>query len=256
MTEGAIGYAVNGAVATITLDRPGKANAMTQAMADALHDTCRRADRDPAVRVVVLAGAGRHFSAGSDIGGLGEFPSPWEYRARQDYCSAVLGLRKPAIAMVNGAAYGGGLEMALSCDIRVASTAARFAAPEVKLGWVGGGGASQLLPRLCGYGHAALLLLTGDPVDAHEALRLGIVQRVAEPDQLEATTLAVAEAIAANGPIGVQAAKAALRAALSSDLATGMQMEEELIALCLGTEDAREGMAAFFEQRPPEFKGR
>jgi enoyl-CoA hydratase/carnithine racemase len=256
MTDGSIGYAQRGAVATITLDRPDKANAMTQAMADALHDTCRRADRDQSVRVVVLTGAGRHFSAGSDIGALADFPTPWEYRARQDYCSAVLSLRKPAIAMVNGAAYGGGLELALSCDVRVASAVARFAAPEVKLGWVGGGGASQLLPRLCGYGNAALLLLTGDPVDAAEALRLGIVQRVAEPDELESVTLAVAEAIAANGPIGVQAAKAALRAALSTDLATGMQMEEELIALCLGTEDAREGMAAFFEKRPPEFQGR
>ena len=250
MSDGGIGYELRGSIALITLDRPGKANAMTQAMADALHEACRRADGDGAVRVVVLTGAGRHFSAGSDIGGLEDFPTPWDYRSRQDYCSAVLGLRKPAVAMVNGAAFGGGLEMALSCDIRVASTAARFAAPEVKLGWVGGGGASQLLPRLCGYGNAALLLLTGDPIGAEEAQRLGIVQRVAEPDGLEA------EAIAANGPIGVQAAKAALRAALSTDLATGMQMEEELIALCLGTEDAREGMAAFFEKRPAEFRGR
>jgi enoyl-CoA hydratase/carnithine racemase len=256
MTDGTIGYEQRGAVALITLERPDKANAMTQSMADALHEACRRADADGSVRVVVLTGAGRHFSAGSDIGSLDLFDSPWAYRNRVDYCDAVLALRKPAIAMVNGAAFGGGLEMALSCDIRVASTAARFAAPEVKLGWVGGGGASQLLPRLCGYGNAALLLLTGEPVDAHEALRLGIVQRVAEPEELEPATFGLAEQIAANGPIGVQAAKAGLRAALSSDLATGMQTEEELIALCLGTEDAREGMSAFFEKRAPEFKGR
>jgi enoyl-CoA hydratase/carnithine racemase len=256
VSDGAIGYEQRGAVVLLTLQRPDKANAMTQTMADALHAECRRADADASVRVVVLTGAGKHFSAGSDIGSLESLPSPWDYRARLDYCDAVLGLRKPSIAMVNGAAFGGGLEMALSCDIRVASSAARFAAPEVKLGWVGGGGASQLLPRLSGYGNAALLLLTGDPVDAQEALRMGLVQKVAEPGDLEAETFALAERIAANGPIGAQAAKAALRAALSTDLSTGMQMEEELIALCLGTDDAREGMSAFLEKRPPEFKGR
>jgi enoyl-CoA hydratase/carnithine racemase len=256
MSDGTIGYEQRGAVALLTLERPDKANAMTQAMADALHEACRRADGEGSVRVVVLTGAGRHFSAGSDIGSLDLFESPWAYRSRVDYCDAVLALRKPAIAMVNGAAFGGGLEMALSCDVRVASTSARFAAPEVKLGWVGGGGASQLLPRLCGYGNAALLLLTGEPVGAEEALRLGIVQRVIAPEELEEATFALAAQIAANGPIGTQAAKAALRAALSSDLATGMQTEEELIALCLGTEDAKEGMSAFFEKRAPEFKGR
>ena len=168
----------------------------------------------------------------------------------------MLGLRKPAIAMVNGAAYGGGLEMAISCDIRVASTAARFAAPEVKLGWLGGGGASQLLPRICGLGNASLILLTGDPVDAAEALRIGLVQRVAEPEELEAVTFELAERIAANAPIGVQAAKAAARASLSTGLEAGMQYEEELITVCLGTEDRHEGIAAFLEKRPPEFRGR
>lgn len=256
MTEGAIVYEQRASAALITLQRPDKANAMTQAMADALHAECRRADGDATVRVVVLTGAGKHFSAGSDIGSLESFPTPWDYRARLDYCDAVLALRKPSIAMVNGAAFGGGLELALSCDIRVASTSARFAAPEVKLGWVGGGGASQLLPRLVGYGNAALLLLTGDPLEAGDALRIGLVQQVTEPEELEAQTFALADRIAANGPIGTQAAKAALRVALSTDLATGMQMEEELIALCLGTEDAREGMSAFLEKRPPEFKGR
>jgi enoyl-CoA hydratase/carnithine racemase len=256
VAEGRIDYERRGAVAFITLNRPEKANAMTAAMTSALHEACRRADADDQIRVAVLTGAGKTFSAGSDIGALGQYETPWEYRTREDYCDAVLGVRKPAIAMVNGAAYGGGLEMALSCDIRVASMSARFAAPEVKLGWVGGGGASQLLPRLCGYGNAALILLTGEPVDAAEALRIGLAQRVVEPEQLEAETFALAKAIAANGPLGTQAAKAALRAALSTDLATGMQMEEELIALCLGTEDAKEGIAAFLEKRLPTFKGR
>ena len=229
---------------------------MTPAMAEELHRLCARANADGSVRVVVLTGAGRTFSAGSDIGTLGEYESPWAFRARRDYCDAVLGLRKPAIAMVNGAAYGGGLEMAISCDIRVASAAARFAAPEVKLGWLGGGGASQLLPRICGLGDASVLLLTGAPIDAAEALRIGLVQRVAEPDELEAVTFDLAEQIAANAPIGVRAAKAAARASLSMPLDAGMQYEEELITVCLGTEDRREGIAAFLEKRPPVFGGR
>ena len=256
MGEGTIDYEQRGAIALITLSRPEKANAMTPGMADELHQACARADADGSVRVVVLTGAGRTFSAGSDIGTLDQYESPWAYRRRRDYCDAVLGLGKPAIAMVNGAAYGGGLEMAISCDLRVASTAARFAAPEVKLGWLGGGGASQLLPRICGLGNASLLLLTGDPVDAVEAHRIGLVQRVAEPEELEAVTFGLAERIAANAPIGVQAAKAAARASLSVGLEAGMQYEEELITVCLGTEDRHEGIAAFMEKRPPAFRGR
>jgi enoyl-CoA hydratase/carnithine racemase len=256
MGEGMIGYEQREAVALITLSRPEKANAMTQAMAEGLHEACHRADADGSVRVVVLTGEGKTFSAGSDIGSLEGFESPWAYRNRIDYCDAVLALRKPAIAMVNGAAFGGGLELALSCDIRVASVSARFAAPEVKLGWLGGGGASQLLPRLCGYGNAAAMLYTGAPVDAQEALRTGLVQRVAEPEALEAATLELANEIAANAPIATQAAKAALRRAMSVSLEAGMDYENELITVCLATDDSREGMKAFFEKRQPAFAGR
>lgn len=256
MEDGTVTLEQRGAVALVTLDRPLKANAVTEPMARALHVACRNVDADPSVRVVVLRGAGRHFSAGSDIGSLDDFTTPWDYRNRVDYCDAVLGLRKPAIAMIDGAAYGGGLELALSCDIRVASTRARLAVPEVKLGWVGGGGASQLLPRLAGYGNAALMLLTGDPVDASEALGMGIVQRVVEVDELEAATMSLASAVAANAPIGVEAAKAALRRSLSVSLEAGMDYENELITVCLATEDAREGRAAFLEKRAPEYRRR
>ena len=256
MSAGRVRYEERSGVATITLSRPDKANAMTQAMADELHRHCGQADADASVRVVVLTGEGRHFSAGSDLSSLELFESPWDYRNRVDYCDAVLALRKPAIAMVNGAALGGGLEMALSCDIRVASATARFGAPEVKLGWVGGGGASQLLPRLCGYGNAAVILLTGDPVDAEEAHRLGLVQLVAAPEKLERATLDLAERIAANAPIATQAAKAALRRSLSASVEAGMDYENELITVCLGTQDRHEGIRAFFEKRPPAFEGR
>jgi enoyl-CoA hydratase/carnithine racemase len=256
MAEGAIGVEHHDGVAVVTLDRPDKANAVTQAMADALHDACGELDADPDVRVVVLRGAGKHFCAGSDIRALEDFPTPWEYRNRVDYCDAVLGLRKPSIAMVGGAAYGGGLELAISCDIRVASTTARFAAPEVKLGWVGGGGASQLLPRLCGYGNAALLLYTGDPIDGEEARRIGLVQQLVEPEGLEEAALTVARAIAGNAPIATQAAKAALWRSFSVGMEAGMDYENELITVCLGTDDSREGIAAFAEKRQPVFQGR
>lgn len=256
MSEGTIGYERRGAIALITLSRPEKANAMTPRMASDLYEVCRGADADAEVRVVVLTGAGKAFCAGSDIDSLDSYVSPWEYRNREDYCDAVLGLRKPAIAMVNGAAYGGGLEMALSCDIRIAATTARFAAPEVKLGWLGGGGASQLLPRVCGYGNAALMLYSGEPVDAQEAQRIGLVQRVVTPEELESRTMELADGIAANAPIATQAAKAALWRALSVGIDAGMAYENELITVCLGTDDSREGIAAFFEKRAPSFKGR
>ncbi len=256
MSDGRIDFEQRGGVAIITLARPDKANAMTQAMTDELHAHCRRADADASVRVVLLAAAGKHFCAGSDLSSLELFDTPWDYRNRVDYCDAVLALRKPAVAMVNGAALGGGLEMALSCDVRVASTSARFGAPEVKLGWVGGGGASQLLPRLCGYGNAAVILLTGEPIDAAEAHRLGIVQVLAAPEELQSTALGLAERISANAPIATQAAKAALRRSLSSSIEAGMDYENELIAVCLGTQDRHEGIRAFFEKRTPAFEGR
>jgi enoyl-CoA hydratase/carnithine racemase len=255
-SAGTVEYERRGSVALITLARPDKANSLTQAMADRLWEHCRTADEDAEVRVVVLTGAGRHFSAGSDINSLDDYASAWEYRNRRDYCTAVLELRKPAIAMVNGAAFGGGLELAISCDIRLASTAARFAAPEIRLGWIGGGGASVLLPRLIGYGNAARLLLTGAPVEAHEAHTLGLVQRVVEPDELERATFELAEEIATNAPIALEAMKSSMRAALSIPVAEGMDYEEALIAICLGSEDRHEGIAAWREQRAPRFKGR
>lgn len=244
-----------GRIGWITIDRPEKANAVTTSMAVELHRLCAEADHDPELRVVVLAAAGDTFSAGSDISSLEEYDSPWAFRSRLDYCDAILNLRKPAIAAVNGAAFGGGLEMAISCDIRIAASTARFAAPEVSLGWIGGGGASQLLPRICGHGDAARILLTGEPVDAETALRIGLVQAVVEPQELIEETASLAERIAANAPIATQAAKAAARAALSVPLTDGMRYEEELVAVCMGSADRAEGIDAFFAKRPPRFQG-
>ena len=173
-------FSVEGQVATIVLDRPAKLNAVTPAMADEIVAACRRCDADPEIRAVVLTGAGeRAFCAGSDVAELDSYESAWAFRSRDDYCDAVRALRTPAVCAVNGLAYGGGLELALSCDVRLAASHATFAAPEIKLGWIGGGGMTYLLTHSIGASNAAQMVLTGDPVDAERALRMSLVSELA-----------------------------------------------------------------------------
>lgn len=254
--DGSIGYSSSGHVATISLDRPAKANAVTPDMALSLFRAFERADADDRIRAIILTGAGKTFSAGSDITTLARYESPWHFRARRDYCDAVLSCRKPVIAAVNGAAFGGGLEMAISCDVRIAAESARFAAPEVGLGWLGGGGASQLLPRLIGSGAASWLLMSGEAMSAESALACGLVQRLVPDAELQQVAVDMAESISLNAPIAVQAAKAAIRASHSMSLTDGMQYEEELLAVCMWTNDRHEGVSAFSERRRPNFGGR
>ena len=161
MTDGRIGYEVQDFVATLTLDRPDKLNAATGAMSSRLLELIPQIDADPDVRVVVVTGTGRSFSVGSDISELDRYDTPWAFRNRRDYCDALRAMRTPAIAAVNGYAFGGGLEMALSCDIRLAATTAAFAAAEIKLGWIGGGGVTALLSASVAASDAATMLLTG-----------------------------------------------------------------------------------------------
>ncbi|HEY5351033.1 MAG TPA: enoyl-CoA hydratase/isomerase family protein, partial [Streptosporangiaceae bacterium] len=152
---------VRGHVAELTIDRPAKLNAFTPPMTGALAGHVARLNDDPEIRVVILTGTGRAFCAGSDIAGLDDYATPWQFGNRPDYCDAIRALRKPVIAAVNGYALGGGLELALGCDIRLAAGPATFAAPEIKLGWIGGGGMSALLAHSIGPGNAAVMLLTG-----------------------------------------------------------------------------------------------
>jgi enoyl-CoA hydratase/carnithine racemase len=171
-----------GHVGVITLNRPAKLNAVTQEMSDALVGLARFCNDSDDVRAVVLTGAGdRAFCVGSDIAELDRYATPWAFRNREDYCDSLKVLRKPVIAAVNGYALGGGLETALICDIRLASTTATFAAAEVKLGWIGGGGMSALLDRSIGPSNASVMLMTGDPVDAERALAWGLVSEVLAP---------------------------------------------------------------------------
>ena len=255
LTDGRIGYEVVDHVATLTLDRPDKLNAATREMSRRLLELIPEIDADPDVRVVVVTGSGRSFSVGSDITELDRYPTPWAFRNRLDYCDALRSMRTPAIAAVNGYAFGGGLEMALSCDIRLAASTARFAAAEIKLGWIGGGGVSALLHHSVSASDAALLLLTGDPIDADEALRMGLVSRVLPPDDLLPAAQELAAQVAARPPIAAQAAKANLRAAMSMGLEAAIQYERELQAVAMGTTDAAEGRRAFAERRPGAFAG-
>jgi enoyl-CoA hydratase/carnithine racemase len=243
-------------VAVITIDRPAKLNSVTTAMSAQLLAAVHRLDGKD-VRVAVLTGAGeRAFCVGSDIGEVDEYADPWTFRNRRDYCDALRAIRKPVIAAVNGYAYGGGLELALSCDIRLASTNASFAAAEIKLGWIGGGGVSALLTASVSASDAALLLLTGDPVDAAEAQRIGLVSRVYEPAALLPAARELAATIAARPPVAAESAKANLLAARSMGLEPAIQYERELQAICMATADAAEGRRAFAEKRPARFIGR
>jgi enoyl-CoA hydratase len=242
---------VTDAVATIVIARPEKLNSVTQEMSDALVQAVEWCNESDDVRALVLTGAGdRAFCAGSDITTLDKYPTPWDFRNRADYCDAIRALRKPVIAAVNGYAFGGGLETALSCDIRLASSTATFAAPEIKLGWIGGGGMSTFLAHSIGPSNAALMLLTGDPIDAARAERWGLVSEVTAPEDLLARATELARIIATRPPIAAETAKTNLRAAFNLPQDQAIEYERDLQTICFATDDAHEGRRAFAERRP------
>lgn len=247
----------DGAVGIITFNRPEKLNAVTPEMADALVAAVTRFNADDAIRCVILTGAGpRAFCAGSDIRTLDDYDTPWNFRNRPDYCDAIRALLKPSIAAVNGYAFGGGLETAMTCDIRIAADTASFAAPEIKLGWIGGGGMAVNLAHAVGPSNAALMIMTGDPIDAQQAERWGLVSRVVPQAELMPEAIAIATAIAARAPIAAETAKLNLRAAWDRSLEDAISYERDLQAICFATEDAREGRAAFKDKRMPVFRRR
>ena len=244
-------------VAVVTLNRPQKLNSVTQEMSDALVEIAGWANDSDEVRVLVLTGAGeRAFCAGSDIRSLDKYATPWDFRNREDYCDALRLLRKPVIAAVNGYAFGGGLETAMTCDIRLASTTASFAAPEIKLGWIGGGGMSTFLAHSIGASNAALMLMTGDPIDAERALAWGLVSELVEPDALLERAIELGRTIASRPPIAAETAKANLRAAYNLPQDAAIAYERDLQTVTFATDDAAEGRAAFAEKRPGVFHRR
>jgi len=252
--SGHIELTITDGIGQIVLARPDKHNAITRDMARELRRICLEVDDNDAIRVATITGAGeRAFSAGSDLNGLADLSDLWAFRNRVEYAAAVRDVRKPVIAGLKGWVLGGGMEMALGADIRIAGKSAKIGGPEVTRGWVGGGGASQMLPRLVGYGHAMRMLLTGDPVDAEAALRIGLVEEVVEDTAVVARITELAAKIAALSPIAVQATKAAVRAALSTPLEAGIRYENEIHVICMADKDRLEGIKAFQEKRPGKF---
>lgn len=248
---------VDGAVATLTLNRPEKLNSVTPEMSDALVELIEWADAAEEIRALVLTGAGsRSFCAGSDIRSLDKYATPWEFRNRTDYCDAIRAARKPVVAAVNGYAFGGGLETAMSCDIRIAARTASFAAPEIKLGWIGGGGMAAFLTQSAGSSNAALMLMTGDPVDAETALRWGLVSELTDGEALLGRAQGIARVIASRPPIAAETAKANLRAAVNMTQDEAIRYERDLQTVAFATEDATEGRAAFAAKRAGVFHRR
>ncbi len=251
-----IALAVDDYIAVITIDRPSKLNAMTPAMAADLVTAVRYCNDSDDVRAVVLTGAGaKSFSVGSDITALDSYSTPWDFRNRTDYCDAIRRLLKPTIAAVNGYALGGGLETALSCDIRIASSTAKFGAPEVKLGWIGGGGMTAFLSSAAGPSNAALMLMTGDPIDAQRALDWHLVSEVVAPQDLLEHAIAIARTIATRAPIAAETAKVNLRAAANMSEDQALEYERDLQTICFATDDAAEGRRAFAENDHPASGG-
>jgi enoyl-CoA hydratase/carnithine racemase len=256
MTE-EVRFEIDGHVALIMLNRPHKLNAVTPAMADAIIGAVTECNRSDEVRCVIVTGAGdRAFCVGSDIGELDAYETPWQFRNRPDYCDAIRLLNKPSLAAINGYCLGGGLETALSCDIRLASTNAQFAAPEIKLGWIGGGGMAAHLVHSIGHSNAALMIMTGDPIAAECALSWGLVSEVVEPVDLLTRARSIALTITSRAPIAAETAKLNLKAAFSMPMDKAIEYERDLQTICFATEDAREGRLAFKEKRPPFFRRR
>lgn len=252
--DGAVTVTMHGPVAELLLDRPAKHNAVTPAMAAAIAEAARAIDADDAARVVLLRGAGeRAFCAGSDLNSLAAYPSTWHFRNRVEYATAIRNIRKPVIAALQGWTLGGGAEMALGADIRIAADGTRFGFPEVTRGWVGGGGASQMLPRMIGAARAMRMLMTGDSIEAAEAQSLGLFDQVVPPAELLTTAKALAEKIAGFSPVAVQSVKASVRMAMEAPLTAGLLYENEMNVLCFSAGDHLEGIRAFAEKRGAAF---
>lgn len=257
MTEEAIHWEVAGGIARIVIDRPAKLNTMTPAMGQKLSTLVQRVNGDDEIRVVILSGTGeRAFSAGSDVSALDAYGSNWQLRNRVDYARAIWAMRKPVMSKIRGYCIGGGLEMALMSDLRYCDETAQFGAGEIKLGWHGGAGNTQLLPRVTGPGIALEMLLTGDLISADEALRVGLVQRIYPSADLDENVEAIAERISRSAPIAAELAKHLVRISQSTSLDVGLAYENDTFTYCFTTEDSQEGRQAFAEKRPPNFRGR
>jgi len=248
------------AIAWVTLNRPAAMNAINEDMRRDLPQAMRAAEADPDTHVIVIHGAGeRAFCVGADVKEFRAVDSPVGYRQSRVYEHWIAPFdqaTKPIVCAIHGYCLGGGLEIALACDIRIAAQGAQIGLPELSHGTITGCGASQRLPRVVGVGRALDIMLTGERMSAAEAHRIGLVTRLAPDDQLLAEATRVATLVASRAPLAVKFAKEAVRNALDMDLAAGFRRELDLLTHLLQTEDRIEAGAAFREKRKPVFKGR
>ena len=251
-------YEVRGPLALITLNRPSKRNAISLGTLEELHQAVTLAEHDDAVRVLAFTGAGdKAFASGSDLAEV-------EHRDLKKALEPIVQglaerlerLPKPTIAAINGLCYGGGLGVALGCDVRVASETAAFATPEGKLGIIPGGGATQRLPRIVGRGWGMHMLLMGEPIDAQQALSIGLVTKLTAPEALLDEVQAMAEHLATFAPFVPRFMKAMVHSGMEASLVAGLALEKFAQGALCETEDKKEGLRAFLEKRPPQWQGR
>ncbi len=248
-------------LALVTVNRPDVRNALNRATMEELERAIDEAEADEEVRAFILTGAGdRAFIAGADLKEMAARTTVSElgpvYRQRRRVADRLENMYKPTIAAVNGYALGGGCELALACTLRVAADTAKFGQPEINLGIIPGLGGTQRLARLVGKGRAMELVLTGDIIDAQEAYRIGLVNKVVPAAELMTAAKELGRKLAGKAPIALRAAKDAINLGSSLDLHSALELEARLFAICVGTEDKAEGVAAFFEKRTPQWKGR
>jgi enoyl-CoA hydratase len=244
-------------IAVVTLNRPQQLNALSEPLMEELVERLTELDRDPAVRCIVLAGSERAFAAGADIGEMAEASAmDMLYARRVERWDAIRKLWTPLVAAVSGFCLGGGNELAMSCDLIVASETAKFGQPETSLGIIPGAGGTQRLTRAVGKAKAMDVILSGRFLDAWEAERAGLVARVVAPEAWLDEAKRVAREIASKGPVAQRLAKEAVNRSFDSTLELGLEHERRLLYLAFASEDAREGLTAFGEKRDPEFEGR
>jgi len=254
-------YTKERGIARLTINRPEVRNALNQSTRAEIREVIEDIEKDKEIRVAIITGAGdKAFVAGADITEFKE-ATPMIIKERASTLGQLLfsdieNARVPNIAMINGFCLGGGCELAMCCDIRIASENARFGQPEINIGIFPGAGGTQRLPRLIGWGRAKELIYTGRIIDAAEAERIGLVNKVVPQDKLEGTVNELAETIASKSPVIINLVKKTINRGMYTDLAAGLDYEKSNFSLCFTTEDQKEGATAFLEKRKPDFKGR
>jgi enoyl-CoA hydratase len=248
-----------GQVTVLTLNRPGRLNAIGSDMLGPLADAVAVAAADERVRALVIAGAGRAFCAGADLGEIEALPDARAFRGfiatMTEVYQLVADCPKPSVAALHGLAFGGGLELALACDLRIAEAGTRLGVPEIKLGVLPGAGGTQRLPRLVPPAIAKQMILTGEPITAERAHALGLVNELADPGEAVPAALGLAARLAAGAPLALAAGKRLVDRGLGMDLAAAISYEGESVSMLFGTADRVAGLKAFRQRRPPAFTG-